>query len=92
MKNIKVYFVTVFTIIIILFLISMMYFNKSFEVLETQYVPLKSFALYIINHESVDINFINIIIVSLVGAVPISLLFTTISKKLNNAMKIRGKK
>lgn len=92
MKNIKIYFVAVFTIIIILFLISMMYFSKSFEVLETQYIPLKSFALYAINHESVDVNFINITIVSLIGALPISLLFAAISKKLNDAMKIRGKK
>lgn len=91
MKKVKSYLVILFTIFIVLFLGSFIFFDRSFDVATTIYVPFEKFPLYVIENENVSIKLNNILITAAVFAMPVNILFSFISKAVSEQMKKKGR-
>lgn len=91
MKKIKNYFVVLFIILSIFYVASFIYFTKSLDVTKIMYIPCIGFPLFTIEKDYVTTNIINAVILSAILAVPISILFSLISKPVPEQLKKKGK-
>ncbi|APH67531.1 hypothetical protein BAX60_09070 [Bacillus subtilis] len=94
MKNIRMFFISILINILILFFGSFYFFGGNLKnpVDSDTYLPIKQFPIYeLYKNGEVSLNIINIIIYSIIFAIPIFLILKLISRIFTNILLKKGK-
>ncbi|CAN2254759.1 conserved hypothetical protein [Bacillus vallismortis] len=94
MKNIRMFFISILINILILFFGSFYFFGGNLKnpVDSDTYLPIKQFPIYeLYKNGEVSLNIINIIIYSIIFAIPIFLILKLISRIFTSILLKKGK-
>ncbi|RPK16482.1 hypothetical protein EH2_03531 [Bacillus subtilis] len=94
MKNIRMFFISILINILILFFGSFYFFGGNLKnpVDSDTYLPIKQFPIYeLYKNGEVSLNIINIIIYSIIFAIPVFLILKLISRIFTNILLKKGK-
>lgn len=94
MKNIRMFFISILINILILFFGSFYFFGGNLKnpVDSDTYLPIRQFPIYeLYKNGEVSLNIINIIIYSIIFAIPIFLILKLISRIFTNILLKKGK-
>ncbi|OEC76891.1 hypothetical protein BCV60_20560 [Bacillus halotolerans] len=94
MKNVRMFFISILINILILFFGSFYFFGGNLKnpVDSDTYLPIKQFPIYeLYKNGEVSLNIINIIIYSIIFAIPIFLILKLISRIFTNILLKKGK-